>query len=625
LVGTKHYTQCASEKENHVMQRNRFLAVLIMLALFASQVASFANYRPTQAQAFSCFPTCEIDSGRHLVISSQENATLGDAINISFGAPAGTTSFTFGIFDGDHTSTSTNPFVDPPPPADLANYYDPTSFWDFSLDMDPGVGRIYPEITYTLFADPLADGSTLIPVASYTSRSPEFAGDTNPADGFADGDDTWVDFTITTSVAAQAPSGNYFYRLQADGPDSGFGPYVSTFKIRTTGFAFIAPQVFGIVGAIYSINDRSIIYPPDGTLTNPTTYDGNWRFNLYVTNSTSALSIWDGDFDHGRYDCSTRDTDDPNTSNIGIPPFANVIAVPEGIGNTGAVNCLDAGGTAIIVGGSGLTTGNPPDDQRDRPTDLDQFRVPDINYTLTDQFGNSYANPNPSGNREWENFVIGTGTFNPATMDVLATTTLLSQGIWNVDLNGADLQNLSFWRFDYPVVCEREDGSPCDILAPYIIGDRVWEDSNGNGIQDVGEAGIPGVVVELYSAGGGLISTTTTGLDGIYNFQVFPGTYAVRVSGANYSGPLAGMVATTAENLVNTVTTENVLTYDFGYRRVASPTTVPPGTTTTTTGTPVTLPATGYPPADNNNVIWFAMMLAGFALLGGISLRLRKR
>ena len=34
------------------------------------------------------------------------------------------------------------------------------------------------------------------------------------------------------------------------------------------------------------------------------------------------------------------------------------------------------------------------------------------------------------------------------------------------------------------------------------IGDRVWNDSNANGIQDAGESGIAGAALELFAAGG---------------------------------------------------------------------------------------------------------------------------
>ena len=63
------------------------------------------------------------------------------------------------------------------------------------------------------------------------------------------------------------------------------------------------------------------------------------------------------------------------------------------------------------------------------------------------------------------------------------------------------------------------------------IGDFVWMDANGNGLQDPDEPGIAQVRVELYQADGTLLATTTTGPNGEYTFEGVPtGDYFVRVA-----------------------------------------------------------------------------------------------
>ncbi|HTX91046.1 MAG TPA: SdrD B-like domain-containing protein, partial [Anaerolineales bacterium] len=58
------------------------------------------------------------------------------------------------------------------------------------------------------------------------------------------------------------------------------------------------------------------------------------------------------------------------------------------------------------------------------------------------------------------------------------------------------------------------------------LGDRVWYDSNHDGIQDSGEAGVPGVTVKLYTDSGTLVATTTSGGGGLYVFTgLVPGNY----------------------------------------------------------------------------------------------------
>jgi hypothetical protein len=57
----------------------------------------------------------------------------------------------------------------------------------------------------------------------------------------------------------------------------------------------------------------------------------------------------------------------------------------------------------------------------------------------------------------------------------------------------------------------------------------VWEDINGNGLQDSGEAGIGGVTVQLRDPQGNLVQTTTTDAAGKYSFTVNAGSYFVSV------------------------------------------------------------------------------------------------
>src|SRR5205807_301669 len=61
------------------------------------------------------------------------------------------------------------------------------------------------------------------------------------------------------------------------------------------------------------------------------------------------------------------------------------------------------------------------------------------------------------------------------------------------------------------------------------VGDFVWNDTNGNGIQEVSEPGIPGVTVNLYDCTTNTkVATRTTDANGLYLFSgLIPGTYHV--------------------------------------------------------------------------------------------------
>ncbi|MFO1491687.1 MAG: SdrD B-like domain-containing protein [Kiritimatiellia bacterium] len=78
---------------------------------------------------------------------------------------------------------------------------------------------------------------------------------------------------------------------------------------------------------------------------------------------------------------------------------------------------------------------------------------------------------------------------------------------------------------------------------PVLIGDFVWEDLNGNGLQDVGEPGIPNVTVTLLNGVNAVVANTTTTASGFYAFTgINAGTYSVRFDLTTLP---AGFVATT--------------------------------------------------------------------------------
>ncbi|MCC6299155.1 MAG: sortase [Anaerolineales bacterium] len=139
--------------------------------------------------------------------------------------------------------------------------------------------------------------------------------------------------------------------------------------------------------------------------------------------------------------------------------------------------------------------------------------------------------------------------------------------------------------------------------APIEIGNRIWLDSDGDGIQDADETPIAGVTVELYQ-GGTLIATAVTDANGGYYFSSGPGVsttsqiylidelnpnsnYEIRIpnaQGGSQQAALAGLLLTTPDadadqrdsdasysgnNAVIPVATgsagDNNHTFDFGF------------------------------------------------------------
>ncbi|MCB0097568.1 MAG: hypothetical protein KDE46_17680, partial [Caldilineaceae bacterium] len=87
--------------------------------------------------------------------------------------------------------------------------------------------------------------------------------------------------------------------------------------------------------------------------------------------------------------------------------------------------------------------------------------------------------------------------------------------------------------------------------APIEIGNRVWDDLNGNGIQDPGEPGLNGVTVTLETPTGA--NSTVTSGDGNYYFAVEPYTpYTVTIGTvAGYQLTVPNAAALDASNLTS--------------------------------------------------------------------------
>ena len=67
-----------------------------------------------------------------------------------------------------------------------------------------------------------------------------------------------------------------------------------------------------------------------------------------------------------------------------------------------------------------------------------------------------------------------------------------------------------------------------NVAVVLSIGDWVWNDVNGNGIQDSGEKGVGGVEVHLMDCEGNTLATTTSDAGGFYGFHnLEPGDYSL--------------------------------------------------------------------------------------------------
>jgi uncharacterized protein (DUF2141 family) len=112
-----------------------------------------------------------------------------------------------------------------------------------------------------------------------------------------------------------------------------------------------------------------------------------------------------------------------------------------------------------------------------------------------------------------------------------------------------------------------------DILGS--IGDTVWRDDNGNGVQDNGEPGIPNVTMTLTDSQGGQQTTVTNG-SGFYQFNDLPaGIYVIAVApatlppGVRQTYDLDG-VGTPHSATAALARAEDRTDVDFGYQPLGS-------------------------------------------------------
>jgi len=145
----------------------------------------------------------------------------------------------------------------------------------------------------------------------------------------------------------------------------------------------------------------------------------------------------------------------------------------------------------------------------------------------TELIAETYLDSN--GNYFFDNVVSGEGVDYIVQLDpdgVLDGLVSSTSELLGVNSNNGDAVNINF-GYELPV-----------------IGGTVSFDIIENGLQDVDEPGIEGLIVNLYDENSEtglneLIATTTTDVNGYYEFEVYPGNYIVEIEGAD------GLVNTT--------------------------------------------------------------------------------
>jgi hypothetical protein len=367
----------------------------ILTAQRSDSAAGLGSAQPFQASQWRGFPDADPDSGRFLGAAGNGLSTLaGQLTKLIIGIPAGRTSFTIGIFDGEGNNS-----------------------WDQYINT-------IDLLDFKLYKDPLKNGAMTL-MDSWNNLGMF--------------DDGWTDRTYTTSNDAKAPSGNYFYRLEINWNDPTTADDINGFKVRVDGqVGAFAYQPYCVEGAPIAVTDPlwGMTDPNPGDYNDPgvNSYRGNWQFYFYVPRKVPSMKFQDGDFDRA------DDTDDANTPNID----------PDGPG------------PAIA---EGVNPGAPPDD----PLTPTSYTIPpSVNYSITEPSGSIYLNTNPSGNQEWENFIIST---NVSDQPDYLVGNKLEPGLWKLQFIGVDAHNLACLSVPYEVYTYDEPPLPLSP-PPTVDPDR---------------------------------------------------------------------------------------------------------------------------------------------------------
>jgi hypothetical protein len=450
--------------------------------------------------AYTCLPTCQEDDARFLAIPCNGLATLANSsLRFEFVALPGATSLEIGIFDGDTGG-----------------------HWDLRTQ----------QLEYTLLADPRADG-TGNPVGSsaggairhYSGHGDPFH-DGTPVDnsGTPMPDNDWfiISLPSTDLAKAKAANGYYYFHLDVVLPALLTGTQ-SAFKVRTNGIVYIpAATPFAFLAALeltpsaqvpFADSDAAIVYPNwptnwkigdpiDPSYVEGSTYDGEFDFHFFVPAPVGSLAIWDGDLDHGSWDGTDGDTDDPDTPYCVEGGMGGCVQMPANSTGTTDMPVVPPNASTDNARNEGAQgVGAPADDSPFIP----YVRSPSVTYDLLEPgLSKDYPNLNPSGNQEWEQFKITTdpnatrsdADYGPSFVGddgvTSVTEAALPAGIYHVHAHGMDMANLNLWWFPCSALGVADDGDPPTNVsfAGMVEGCVVTDRGRMTGGGSIGDSGV---------------------------------------------------------------------------------------------------------------------------------------
>jgi uncharacterized protein YfaS (alpha-2-macroglobulin family) len=159
--------------------------------------------------------------------------------------------------------------------------------------------------------------------------------------------------------------------------------------------------------------------------------------------------------------------------------------------------------------------------------DAGEAGIANVTVQLKDTSGNVVQSTTTDANGNY-GFTVTPGTYTVAVLKP-AGYEITGQDLGGNEVTDSDINAAGQTA---PVTLQSGQNNPNVDAGLYKLaelGDKVWYDTNKNGVQDAGEAGVQGVKVSLLDAAGNVVTTQTTDASGNYLFtSLKPGTYSVQ-------------------------------------------------------------------------------------------------
>lgn len=250
--------------------------------------------------------------------------------------------------------------------------------------------------------------------------------------------------------------------------------------------------------------------------TTQTNTDGSYKFENVMPGTYEIDFILEEGYHFTEQDAGDDDTKDSDVDSTGKAQLTIT---------SGEVKNVSAGVTVLASVGPNQVF---EDSNGNGIQDEGEPGLPDVVIHLVDNSGNRVATTTSDANGEYEFQEIPPGSYS-VQVEVDDGTTFSPVVDGGNQISQVDDQPYGTSPVAELTVGTQENTWNVGLIQPVSVGNKVWNDLNGNGIQDADEPGMPGITAILVDGRGTELDRMVTDESGLYLFEgLEPGTYAVK-------------------------------------------------------------------------------------------------